>query len=157
MEPRLILACAPGHGLFIWPTQVAGGASVGNQLACPGLEVSRRWRKSQLSWPNACQQRVGSRVPGGACGPGERTKGGCGFGRHGRQKDLAGAWGMVENNKGAPSVSSNGPACGCDRLLWAGDLNYETKLLPRRAPIWGLFESMSCLRIQYHCGSPGRI
>lgn len=119
---------------------------MGNQLACPGLEVSRRWRKSQLSWPNAWQQRVGSRVQEGPVGLGRGgQRVGVDLGDMEDRRIWQGHGGWWRTIKGPPSGSSNGPACGCDRLVWAGDLNYETKLPPRQALIWGLFESMSCL------------
>lgn len=122
---------------------------MGTQLACPGLEVSREGESLSSGGPTlGSKELVPARVPDGAGGPGERrTKGGGGFGRHGRQKDLAGAWGWWGTIKGPPAAPQAG--LPVDVTGWCGRINSETKLPLRQAPICGSFESLSCLNSKF--------
>lgn len=138
-----MLAYAPGHRLIIW-VLLRGPPSVVEPVWEPsrpavGLEVSRRGSLGSAS------QMVGSEelvlhvadpcVPGRACRArecGDRWKG---IGRQKREK------GWLE--WGAPLIAPQGDLSLDMIRCAAGDLNYETRLLPRKALICGL---SSCFR-----------
>lgn len=88
-----------------------------------GLEASRRGGMSQLSQLNAWQQRVGPMCLAGPVGCGEGDQGWVGIGETRKREQ--------KRDSHQPLKGPTWPTCGCDPLVWAGDLNYHQEMITR--------------------------